>query len=465
MTPSTQMHSEFDPSLFEKQRTFFFKGETLDTKFRKRQLHKLRSAIKAHETLILQALHSDLGKSSFEAFATEIGIVYDEIDFHLSKLEQWSSRKKVPTRQDIHFWSKAWTQAQPYGVCLIISPWNYPFQLSILPLIGAISAGNTAVIKPSELSIHTSLLLQKIINQNFDNQYIEVVLGDVKTAEFLLNWKWDKIFFTGSTRVGKLIMKKAAENLIPISLELGGKSPVWVSRYAKIDLAAKRIVWGKLLNAGQTCIAPDYVLVDELVKEEFIERLKYWIAQFYGDQPENSTDYPKIISQQHFERLKMLLTGSKVVSGGNGLKENRYFEPTILVPQNLEANCMQEEIFGPILPIIAYSNWNDALETIRKYDKPLAFYFFSENQSEQKEAAASIASGSMAINEVIMQVAHPKLPFGGIGSSGFGSYHGHYSFLAFSHLKPILKKTTLLDLPLRYPPYKEKLKWLKWLWK
>jgi aldehyde dehydrogenase (NAD+) len=437
-------------SLIEKQREYFFSGATRPYSFRVEQLKKLRSMIKQYEADIFHVLKADLNKSEHEAFTTEIGILYNEIDFMLKHLKDWMKDEEVPAPLT-HKGTKSFLTHEPYGVVLNISPWNYPIQLSLMPVIGAIAAGNTVIIKPSELAIHSSKLINEMITQTFDSQYITVIEGGKETTEKLLNEKLDYIFFTGSTHVGKLIMQQASKHLTPVTLELGGKSPTIVDQDSNISLAAKRIAWGKFTNAGQTCIAPDYVYVHEKVFMKFLKALKRYIQQFYSKRPLKNEKYVRIINKNHFERLLRLLENTKVYYGGQSSRETLTIEPTIITDVSWDDPVMQEEIFGPILPIFSYTNLDDVIAKIQQNDRPLALYYFGNNKKNEEKIFQSISFGGGCVNDTLYHVAHPYLPFGGVGASGMGAYHGKFSFETFSHRKSVLKQTTLYDLPVRYP--------------
>lgn len=437
-------------SLIEKQREYFFSGATRPYSFRVEQLKKLRSMIKQYEADIFHVLKADLNKSEHEAFTTEIGILYNEIDFMLKHLKDWMKDEEVPAPLT-HKGTKSFLTHEPYGVVLNISPWNYPIQLSLMPVIGAIAAGNTVIIKPSELAIHSSKLINEMITQTFDSQYITVIEGGKETTEKLLNEKLDYIFFTGSTHVGKLIMQQASKHLTPVTLELGGKSPTIVDQDSNISLAAKRIAWGKFTNAGQTCIAPDYVYVHEKVFMKFLKALKRYIQQFYSKRPLKNEKYVRIINKNHFERLLRLLENTKVYYGGQSSRETLTIEPTIITDVSWDDPVMQEEIFGPILPIFSYTNLDDVIVKIQQNDRPLALYYFGNNKKNEEKIFQSISFGGGCVNDTLYHVAHPYLPFGGVGASGMGAYHGKFSFETFSHRKSVLKQTTLYDLPVRYP--------------
>lgn len=447
-------------SIINKQKEYFSNGRTLSVNNRRNSLKTLKNAIEKHEEEILDALYKDLRKSSFEAWATELGVVYQEINYHHKNLPRWARGQRVPTNQLIHFWSVSRIIPQPYGQTLIIAPWNYPFQLVMMPLIGAISAGNTAVIKPSEYTPTVAEVIKKIMDNTFEESFVKVCLGGPEVSQALLEHKWDKIFFTGSPRVGKIVYEAASKHLTPVVLELGGKSPTIVSDKANIDIAARRIVWGKLVNAGQTCIAPDYIIAHKTIKDQLIERISFYIKKFYGHNPIENTEFPRIVSRSHARRLKEYIDQSKVLFGGGTDVDNRYIEPTILEAREDEP-VMRDEIFGPVLPVLTYKSLQEAIAFINARPKPLALYIFSEDKDEQKTVLQQTSSGSAAVNEVVMQVANEHLPFGGVGNSGLGNYHGKRSFDCFSHERSVLFKSTWIDIPLRYPPYGDKIRWIK----
>lgn len=442
--------------ILEKQRKFFNSNITKDIKFRKEQLKKLYNLIKDSEDEILNALKSDLNKSEYEAYMTEIGFALEEITTLIKGIKKWSKPKKVKSPLS-QFPAKSYIYKEAYGVCLIISPWNYPFQLAIAPLAGALAAGNCAIIKPSEFSVNTSKLLRKLINKNFDESYIKVIEGESTVSQQLLAEKFDYIFFTGSTNVGKIVMNEAAKHLTPVTLELGGKSPCIIDNTANLKLAAKRIVWGKFLNAGQTCIAPDYILVDELIKDRLIDYLKSSIKELFN----LDEHYPKIINEKHYKRLLSLLDNEDVVYGGKGYINTLQIEPTIIDNVNWESKIMEEEIFGPLLPIITFSNLEEVIKLVNLKPKPLALYFFSNSKENQNLILNNISYGGGCINDTIVHLASAHLPFGGVGNSGIGSYHGKASFDTFSHKKSIMKRSNRIDIPLRYPPFSKSTKLLK----
>lgn len=424
------------------------------------RLLKLKEVIASKEEQIAGALRKDLGKSAFEAYMTETGFILDELGHTIRNLDKWSAPKKVGSSLTV-FPAKGVIYPEPYGVVLIISPWNYPFQLCMSPLIGAIAARNRVVLKPSELSPHTSKIVSEIVREVFSDDEVSVVEGGVEETQTLLRERFDYIFFTGSTQVGKVIMKAAAEHLTPVTLELGGKSPLVIEESADLDLAAKRCVWGKFLNAGQTCVAPDYVLVPARLQNEFIEGLKKYLRTFYGENIRASEDYPRIINTRHFDRLKSLILEEKVVIGNEENREERYLSPTVMRDVSWNDKIMEDEIFGPVLPVIPYENLDEELRRITSRPKPLAFYLFTRNVEKKKRILETVSFGGGCINDTVLHLANPNLPFGGVGASGMGSYHGRKTFETFSHFKSVLEQKYKVEVPLRYPPYKGKLGWLK----
>ncbi len=443
----------------QKQRDFFQNNLTKDLKFRAEQLKKLRKAILDHEEEILAALAQDLNKSAFEAYMTEIGIVLEEIRYILKRFKSWAKPKKVKTPL-AQFPAKSKIYSEPYGVVLIMSPWNYPFQLTIAPLVGAIAAGNCALVKPSNYSPKTSEAIAKLIEKTFEPEYITVVLGGREANQDLLKQQFDYIFFTGGPTVGRLVMEAAAKHLTPISLELGGKSPCIVDESANIKLAAKRIIWGKFINAGQTCVAPDYVFVQKNVKEKLLEYMVKYIEKFFSQALEEEYRFPKIVNERHFNRLLGLMESGKIYYGGKSDSKLNRIEPTILDNVSWDSPIMQEEIFGPLLPILDFSDLNEVINKVNSRPKPLALYFFTTSKVKEKTILTSISHGGGCINDTIVHLATPYLPFGGVGESGIGNYHGKASFDTFSHKKSIMKKSNLIDIPFRYPPFKN-LKLLK----
>lgn len=440
-------------SLVNKQKEFFRTEQTKDINFRIASLQKLREAIRFKEKEIMAALREDLNKSDFEAYTTEIGFVLAELRFTINNLRSWAKPKKVKTPKT-HFGSTSYVYSEPYGTALIIGPWNYPIQLAIGPLIGAIAAGNCAIIKPSELTPKTSELLEELIRNLFPENYISVVQGGVETSQALLKEKFDYIFFTGSVAVGRIIMEAAAKKLTPVTLELGGKSPCIVHNDAKIKLAAKRIAWGKFTNAGQTCIAPDYLYLHKSIKDRFLTQFKQEIEELYGKQPLENPNFTRIVNRSHFDRLRSYLNNGETYLGGKTEPEKLTIEPTVLANVSWDEPIMEEEIFGPILPVLEYDNLSDVMEAIHRQPKPLACYIFTESKSIQDKILNNVSFGGGCVNDTIYHVASPHLPFGGVGNSGIGAYHGKSSFDTFSHKKSVLKQTTRFDIPVRYPNLK-----------
>ncbi len=437
--------------VLEKQREFFLSGQTLDVNFRKHQLRKLKAAIQKYEKQIMKALYQDLHKSYFEAYSTEIGLVYEEISIALKKLSRWVKPKRVSTTLAA-FPGKSYILREPYGQVLIISPWNYPFQLLFAPLVGAIAAGNTVILKPSPYSEHTSQVMKQIIEETFEPGYIAIFTGHRDVNQALLEKEFDFIFFTGSPNTGKVVMEYAAKHLTPLVLELGGKSPTIVDKDAKLKFAAKSIVFGKLTNAGQTCIAPDYLFVHKDVKDELLKLLVKYIERFYGKDPSKAQHYPRIINQQNVDRLYNYLRCGKIYYGGKVMPNDRYIEPTILVDVDLECEVMKYEIFGPILPVLEFEDLQEVIDFVNSRPKPLAFYYFGRNKQSIRNILMHTSSGGASINDTLMHFVNPKLPFGGVGNSGMGRYHGWYSFDAFSNKRGVYQKGLWIDLPLRYPP-------------
>ncbi|HCX65639.1 MAG TPA: aldehyde dehydrogenase family protein [Eubacteriaceae bacterium] len=435
------------------QRRFFQTDRTKSLKFRMKQLKKLARAIEMYEKDIWVALYRDLNKSKMEAYLTEIGIVKKELQHTMKNLRKWDRKKKKKTPLYL-MPAKSYQIRDPYGVVLIMSPWNYPFQLTFMPLIGAIAGGNCAIVKPSAYAEHTSNLIAKIIQETFRKNYITAVLGGREENQQLLKEKFDYIFFTGSTTVGKLVMEKAAKNVTPVTLELGGKSPAILDQKVNFNQAAKRIVFGKYTNAGQTCVAPDYLLVHKKDKETLVANLKKWIDRFYPkDQNGFIADYPKIINEKHMRRIIAYLNDGSIEIGGRYDEEKRYMEPTVLAEISWDDSIMGEEIFGPILPILEYEDLDQVLSTLKNKPKPLALYLFTKKKRTEKKVSDQLSFGGGCVNDVIMHLASHYLSFGGVGESGMGSYHGEKSYQTFTHEKSVLKKSMLLDLPIRYRPY------------
>ncbi|MDU9419149.1 aldehyde dehydrogenase [Staphylococcus lloydii] len=447
---------------FEQNRQYFKTQATKDVKFRKQQLKNLSKSIKNYETELLEAFNADLGKNKVEAFATEIGFVLKNIKLARKELKNWTKRKQVNTPLFM-FPAKSYIMKEPYGTVLIIGPFNYPLQLVIEPLIGAIAAGNTAIIKPSEFTPHVTKVLRKIIEAVFNPEYVAVIEGEAETTKQLTALPFDYIFFTGSENVGRSVYQAASNNLTPVTLELGGKSPVIVDESANIKVTSERICFGKFTNAGQTCIAPDYLLVKKSIKDDLISALKATISEFYGKDVERSEDFGRIVNERHFSRLTKLLTEQQqnIVFGGTTNKDTLYVAPTIIDNVDLDSEIMQEEIFGPLLPIVTYEDFDEALALIQSKPKPLSLYLFSEDENATERVLNELSFGGGAINDTLMHIANPNLPFGGVGNSGIGQYHGKYSFDTFSHDKSYIFKTTRLESSVIFPPYKGKFKYIK----
>lgn len=441
-------------AILNKQRAFFMSQKTKNVNFRIEQLKKLREIIKQKENEICKALELDLGKSNTESYMTEIGMVLEDLRYVIKHTKKWT-KKEYHIAPLAQFPSTSFRIAEPYGLTLIISPWNYPFLLTIQPLVGAISAGNCAIIKPSEYSQYTSKIIKDIIEEVFNEEYVAVILGEKEVAEKLLKNKFDYIFYTGSTRVGKIVMESAAKNLTPVTLELGGKSPCIVDKNSNVKLAAKRIIFGKLLNCGQTCVAPDYVFVQKEVKQEFINYCKEYIEKFIGSNWNENKEYPKIINKRQFDRMIELIEKEDIAYGGNFDEKTLKIQPTLLDNKSFETKAMQEEIFGPILPIIEYIDLEEPIKYINENNKPLALYIFTNSKRVENRILKEVSYGGGCINDTIIHLASSKLGFGGIGYSGMGEYHGKYSFKTFSHYKSIINKSTLIDLPMRYHPFKK----------
>ena len=442
--------------ILEEQRKFFLSGETLPIKFRKQMLKKLYASVVFHKEEILSALTSDLGKSDFEGFMCEVGLSLTEISYMIKNVKKFAKEKTVITPL-AQFASRSYKKPCPYGNTLIMSPWNYPFLLSIEPLANAIAAGNTAILKPSAYSPATSKIIEKILSECFEKKFVAVVTGGRQENAALLEQKFDFVFFTGSQAVGKEVLRHTAENLTPAILELGGKSPCIIDSSAKIRLAAKRVVFGKYLNCGQTCVAPDYILCHKDIKDEFVKEVKIQIEKQYGKNPLENSDYGKIINQKHFERVSSLINAEKVVHGGKTNPQTQQIEPTVLDNVTWDDAVMQEEIFGPIMPILTYENLDQVIADLQKKQKPLALYFFSQNKKNIKTVTEKVSYGGGCINDTIIHLATSEMGFGGVGESGMGSYHGKTGFDAFSHTKSIVDKKTWMDLPMRYQPYDRKI--------
>ena len=434
---------------YEKQKKFFNSGTSKSIQYRINSLKKLKKNISLNENDIINALKSDLGKSETETFFSEIALIYIEINLALKNVKRWSKKRKVSSSL-INFLSSDYIVPEPYGVTLNISPWNYPFQLSISPLIGAVAAGNTVMLKPSEFSSKTSEIVKKIIENTFEKGHVDVILGGPEIGSKLLDFNWDYIFFTGSTNIGKIVAQKAAINLTPTTLELGGKNPCIVDETANLKVASKRIVFGKFLNCGQTCIAPDFILVHESVKKDFTEKIIERIKKIYNEDVENSENYSRIINKKHYSRLIKLLEKDKIIYGGKNNPNSNFIEPTLIDGSNFNSSLMKEEIFGPILPIVSYPNKDELKKILDNYKDPLAFYIFSNDKKFSNELIKRYSFGGAAVNDTISQIVNHRLPFGGIRNSGLGSYHGKQSFKTFSFYKPYIVKSNIFDLNAKY---------------
>lgn len=448
--------------ILRRQKQFFKLGTTFQIDFRIQQLTKLKDLIKMYESEIIEALKLDLNKSPTESLMSELMLINSEIDFAIKNIRKWSKPRKVPTPFPQLWPGKSFIHNEPYGSVLIISPWNYPFLLILAPLVGVISAGNCAVIKPSEISTHSEKLLTRMINGNFPQEYITVVNAGLEKTSELLAEKFDYIFYVGGTAVGKIVMEAAAKHLTPVTLELGGKNPCIIDKSADIDYASRRIIWTKFMNAGQTCIAPDYLLVDASCKKALIDKLIAVTKQFYGDNPQLSESYGRIISKKQFLRLKNLLKSGNILLGGDTDAKTLYISPTIIDGITYSDPIMQEEIFGPILPIITYEDIHEVLVSLSELPHPLALYLFTQNSEIENKVLKQVKFGGGCVNDCVMQIANINLPFGGVGQSGMGCYHGKYSFETFSHHKYLYKKSMNIDFRFLYPPYSsKKLRWIK----
>lgn len=438
--------------VIDEQKIFFKTGITNTEEFRKKALMNLKNSIKKYRDEILYALKMDLNKSETEAYISEIASAYSEIDFALKNLSEWMKDKRETTNTE-SMPAKSFTRYEPLGLTLIISPWNYPFLLAIDPIINAISSGNTVILKTSRKASYTSKIVKKLLDENFDRSFIYCVDNEKISHDEILSYKYDHIFFTGSSKVGRIIMKKASENLTKVTLELGGKSPCIVDESANLKFAAKRIIWGKLLNSGQTCVSPDYLLVHKDIKNELLKLMKQTIFEFYGDRALENPDYPKIIDEKSFYRLVSLIEGQNIFTGGLYNSKSLKIEPTIINDVDFSNKIMKEEIFGPILPVIEYENIFEIIEKLQKMDKPLSMYIFSEDQNNIDRLTYDLSSGGVCINDTIMHITNPNLEFGGVGESGMGGYHGKFGFINFSNRKSIMIRSNNIDIKLKYPPY------------
>ncbi|PSP18813.1 MAG: aldehyde dehydrogenase family protein [Cyanobacteria bacterium QS_8_64_29] len=450
------------PDWVAQQRQFFASGQTRPLAFRQAQLQQLRQAIAAREAAFTQALWQDCRRPPLETVAGEVSYCLQEIDCARKHLRRWARPQPAPTPLPL-LPARSYTVSEPLGVVAIVSPWNYPVQLALVPLIGAIAAGNCALVKPSEVAPHAARAVSELIAATFDPALVRAVEGDKETTQQLLAQPLDHIFFTGSAAIGREVMRAAAERLIPVTLELGGKSPCLVDRQIRLNDAARRIAWGKFINAGQTCIAPDYVLAHRAIASELIAAMRDCLRTFYGEDPAQSPDYARIINDRHFERLRALIEPGQVAAGGETDPDQRYIAPTILEGVSWDDAVMQEEIFGPILPVLRYETLDDALAAIAARPKPLALYAFSQDATVRRRVLQETAAGSTCFNDTIVQFLSPHLPFGGVGASGMGSYHGRASFETFSHRRSVVRRPLWPDIKLRYPPYRGKLGALRWL--
>ncbi len=456
MTATTALipsETAYITKIIEKQRAYFATGVTRDVKFRVQQLKKLREAIVKNEKSLLEAMYKDLRKCETEGYLTEIGIVMNDINDAIDNTRKWTRNKHVPTPL-FHAKASSYIKTDPYGNVLVIAPWNYPFQLAVAPMIGALAAGNTVILKPSEYALHTSKAVAALIREVYAEEYVAVVEGGIPETQTLLNEKFDYVFFTGSTNVGRIVYQAAAKHLTPVTLELGGKSPCIIDEKIQVSYSAKRIVSGKLINAGQTCIAPDYLLIHANIKDQLIAEMKKQINAFYGEDQQKSPDYGRIINKKHFKRLKSMMDKSgKIIFGGQTDEDDLYIAPTLLDDVAKDDPVMQEEIFGPLLPILTYTRLEDAIKFVNERPKPLALYMFSKSQKNIDKVMDETSSGGVTINDTVMHFANPNLPFGGVGASGIGAYHGRASYDTFSHQKGILHKSFLVDAAVRYAPY------------
>jgi acyl-CoA reductase-like NAD-dependent aldehyde dehydrogenase len=456
------MRQEEINEMLERQRKFFASGKTLDISYRIRMLKRMHALILQHEQQIKEAMWNDFHKPEFEVLATETRFVIKELNLYIRKVRGWSQPKRVATPL-VHFPATSKITFQPFGQVLVLSPWNYPFQLSVLPVLGALAAGNCVVLKASQQVPHTSAVIKNILDE-FPPELVMMVEGNHDISDMLLEHKFDFIFFTGSCKIGKHVMEKAAVNLTPLSLELGGKNPCVVTADARLDFAARRIVWGKFMNAGQTCICPDYLIVDRKIKDRFLDLLTSEIRNSYGDDPEKSENFARIISSNNVSRLESMMKSGVIVSGGKCDPEGRYAEPTVLKDISPDDPVMQEEVFGPVLPVVDYVDFSEVYGIIEKYPKPLAVYIFTTDRKKASAFLSRTQSGTAAVNDTVIQIASPNLPYGGVGCSGMGKYHGRKSFEMFSNMRAVINKSNLIDFSLRYPPYtKTKSRMLKLL--
>ncbi len=450
--------------LVTEQHRFFRTGKTLSPAFRREQLGRLKAALSSREQELLMALKADLNKSPFEAFTTELGIVHEELNTAIRNVENWAAPRRAPLSL-LHFPASGWILPEPYGVALIMAPWNYPVQLILNPLIAALAAGNCAVVKPSAYAPHVSAALAYLLRGLYPEKYVAVVEGGREENAALLEQEFDTIFFTGSVEVGKVVMEAAARRLTPVTLELGGKSPVIVDKTANLRLAARRILWGKTVNSGQTCVAPDYVLADRQILDGLLKAMRAELKRLWGISPLSNPDYPCIINEKHFRRLLGLMRDEHAFLGGGFDSGTRRIEPTVLDSVTFDSPVMQEEIFGPLLPVLPYDTLDEAIARVAERPKPLALYLFTNDRAVEQRVLRELSFGGGCVNDTLMHLVSTRLPFGGVGASGMGRYHGKYGFDAFSHEKSVVRKAGCLDIPLRYPPYRGKLGLAKLLMK
>ena len=454
------MDLDLPGGIAERQRAFFRGGATREVSFRRAQLARLRAAVQAREAAVLEALKLDLGRPAAETYMSEVGIVLREIDAARRHLAAWARPRRVRTPAAL-FPGASWVQPEPYGSVFIIAPWNYPFQLALAPLVAALAAGNCAVVKPSEATPHASRLVAELIGATFDPEYVAAVQGGVPETQALLEQRFDYVFFTGAAHVGRKVMAAAAKHLTPVTLELGGKNPCIVDADADLGVAAKRIAWGKFMNAGQTCIAPDFVLAHKAIRPALVRELAAAVRAFYGADARSSPDYARIVDQRHFDRLAAFLKDGRVAAGGEAERGQRYIAPTVLDGVSWDAPVMQDEIFGPILPVVEFDDLEAEIARLQERPKPLALYYFSRERSRQKEVLARLSSGGACINDVFGQFLNLRLPFGGVGESGMGAYHGRTGFDTFSHRRAVVRRATWADPGPKYPPYRTPLALLR----
>lgn len=455
----TQEHGGYG-ALLARMRSYFSGGTTRDVAFRLAQLKALKTTLVSHEAELFDALKKDLGKCAMEAYTTEFGFVVGDIDHTIKHLKRWTRPQRVMA-PPVLFPASGMILQEPRGVVLVIGAWNYPLQLTISPLIAAISAGNCVVVKPSEVAEHTATLVSKLLKEAFAPDFVSCVEGGVNETTELLREKFDHIFFTGSTQIGRVIYEAAAQQLTPVTLELGGKSPCFVDGGCRMDVAARRITWGKFVNAGQTCVAPDYVLVERSALDRFVAAMKRAIQEFYGSDPSKSPDLGRIVNDRHFQRLSSMLPDGEILFGGETDASSRYIAPTLISNIQPESRLLTDEIFGPLLPIIAYGDLTEAIQYVNSRPHPLALYVFAEDSKVSDRVLRETTSGGACVNDAVVQLGLPELPFGGIGNSGIGAYHGRHGFDTFSHARGVLKNPTALDVKLRYPPYKDNLKLIR----